>query len=287
MKRPGRTNSELTVTCQETARNGSRRKPFPWRTCVLAVAAVLFLISGMRGKAVEVRGSEHSQPGGASIAQLMSPLPFDQGLVLRVDKLPRGATYISMRRMQFDPDAALAALPIDGPMLIVVEAGRVSIELSRGGAIAYRGAGTAASEPLAPNEVHALDAGDLALIPAGIPLRFANGEPSPARWIQFQAETPATECPCGADLTGIRSELLDSVTVETPLAVPAEIEFSIGQLEPGSSRERRPGTAVVLIGPGDHRGEGLSREPDGSIINRGAAPLVVYTMTLRPAGATT
>lgn len=220
-----------------------------------------------------------TRPLGASISR--------EPLLVRVDHLPPGKTYFSMRRMKFDGGASLAVLPIDGPVLIAVEAGRVSLELTRGGATVYRGAVLAASEPLASNEVHTLDIGDLAVIPAGIPLRFANGEPSPARWIQFQAETPATECPCGADLTGIRSELLDSVTSETPLAVPADLAFSIGQLEPGAARERRAGTDVALIGPIEPGAVELIRETDGSLTNRGTTPIGVYTMTLRPARLTT
>lgn len=206
---------------------------------------------------------------------------------VEVDHLPPATTAVSLQRVRYEPGVELALQPIDGPRLLLIESGVLSLELARSGAMRVS-PGTPEHElaPLAGGTEHQIAAGEVVLIPAGVPLQLANRATAPVAWLQFQAETPPTICACGEDLTGSETTLLASQTLEQPIAVPTAISIATGELAPQEHAPIPAAGTVQLVAPVAPEAS-LATGSDGHRRNDSTASIAVFIVTVGASPATT
>lgn len=227
-------------------------------------------------------------PADASgVQQSDLPAALSAPFTIQIDALPAATPTVSLKRVRYESGVELAEQPIDGPRLILIEAGVLALEPARSGAVRFL-AGSSAEEalPLAAGDEHQVAAGDIVLVPASLPLQLANRSSQPVVWLQVQAETPPTICACGEDLTGSETTLLASQTLEQPLAVPALFSVSLDELAPQQSAPAPVDGTVQLVAPID-AGVLLSTDSDGQRRNDSAAPVPIYVVTLAASPPTT
>lgn len=206
---------------------------------------------------------------------------------VQVDALPAATTAVSLERVRYEPGVELAEQPIDGPRLLLVESSILALKFARSGTVLFPlGASGDEAMSLAAGDEHQVAAGDIVLVPAGVPLQLANRSPQPVIWLQIQTETPPTICACGEDLTGSETTLLASQTLEQPIAVPATLSIAQNELAPQQAAPTPADGAVQLIAPVDAAAS-LATGGDGQRRNDSDDSIPVYVVTLGEAPPTT
>jgi hypothetical protein len=163
---------------------------------------------------------------------------------------------------------------------LLIESGILSLEFARSGAARFPpGSSGEKAISLAAGDEHQVAAGDLVLVPAGVPLQLANRSVESVAWLQIQVETPPTICACGEDLTGSETTLLDSQSLDRPIASPATLSIVLSELVPEQATDAPATGAVHLVGAAE-AAVSLSTGSDGQLRNDSTAPIPVYIVTL-------
>ena len=204
---------------------------------------------------------------------------------VQIDALPLGTTSVSLQRVRYAPGVELTAQPIDGPRLMLVESGVLTMELARPGATRFPSGSSVDVISLAAGREQQVACGEIVLIPAHVPVQLANTSPAPVVWLQVQAETPPSLCACGEDLTGSDSTLLPSQTLEWPFAAPATLIVARGQTSPQSSSAGVEEGVVQLVTPLDSAVR-ASTGSGGVTGNNTLTSTPIYTVTLVAASTT-
>jgi hypothetical protein len=203
-----------------------------------------------------------------------------------IDALPPGQTYVAIKRIRYLPGAELAEQPIDGPKLLIILSGELTLQVARAGATTHGALESGSSgSPLPPGEDHPIGSGTRVLVPAGVPLQSSNRSEAPVEWLQVQIETPATLCACGEDLSAVEMDVLASRTLDEPIASPATLSLHHRLLEPDGEIPAPDEGIVQLIGAmGDDSGH-LQRREDGTASNTSSMPLEVFVVTIASGNA--
>lgn len=201
--------------------------------------------------------------------------------VASIEDLPPRDTYVSMRRIHYEPEVEISEQPIDGPKLLIVESGMLSIQTARTGTVILPADHVdVVMEELSPGRDYRMGEGSIILIPASVPVRLSNRSGASIRWLQIQMETPPTLCICVADLSGVRVDLLSSDTLPDPLAAPALLSLEAEGLPPHQAADSPDGNLVQLVAAVDDTIDGLSYGEDGTVRNDGDQPIDVYVFTV-------
>lgn len=263
------------------------RRHLSTRVLALCCSVSIALVATMSGipaylPPLERPGIARSRHLGYSERDMAPPLVQveDETAGFSANDLPLGATYVALRRIRYLPGAQLAEPPSDGPKLLYVLSGSLTIRVPISGVTASRpsaeGILTSAIEPgvdqfISPEAV--------VMIPAGIPVQLSNRSARPVDWVQFQIETPATLCACGEDRSGVEMELLSSRTLPEPFLPPADVSLTRQRLEPATEIPApSPGT-IQLIGPLGDDATLLQRD-GGSLRNDGSVVIDVFVATI-------
>jgi hypothetical protein len=195
--------------------------------------------------------------------------------------LPAGEAYVSLLSVHAAGGTSWSEPPIDGPRLLVVTSGEITLRTQIAGASVFHGIEPNAPEDVPPGEDRLVAAGSAAVIPAGIPASLSNRALGAASWVQAQIETPATICPCGADFSRVRRVLLASETTRGPLESPALVVLErISSESRGAPSPLDPG-AVRLIGVLDVDAE-IERDEDRFLASGGHEPAAMFILTVAP-----
>ena len=209
----------------------------------------------------------------------------DETAGFSTNDLPPGETYVALQRIQYLPGAQLAEPPSDGPKLLHVLSGNLTIRVPISGVTvsgpSAEGILTSAIDP-GVDQLTGPEA--VVMIPAGIPAQLRNRSAQPVEWVQFQIETPATLCSCGEDRSGVEMELLSSRTLPEPLSPPAVVSLTRQRLEPASEVPAPSPGMIQIVGTlGDD--VTLLRRDDGSMRNHGSEVIDVFVATIATSAA--
>lgn len=239
----------------------------------LVLTGVLFTVSWQASAAMAF-------PGAHIVLKVSLPDRLPSLFTVQIDDLPAATTAISLERVHYEPGVELSEQPIDGPRLLLIESGVLSLEFARSGALRFTPDATAeAGIDLAAGQEHEFAGGEIVLIPAGIPLQLANRSAEPVSWLQLQAETPPTICACGEDLTGSQTDLLASKTLEQPLAAPSMLTVSLAELAPRAGASAPPAGIIQLVAAVGES-DTLVTGSDGLARNGTTRPIPIYVVTL-------
>jgi hypothetical protein len=191
-----------------------------------------------------------------------------------------------MQRIRYLPGAHLAEQPSDGPKLLHVLSGVLTIRTPVSGvALARPSAEGTWTSSIEPGVDQVVSSGMIVMIPAGNPAQLSNTSEMPVEWIQFQVETPATLCACGEDRSAVNMELLSSQTLADPILPPAVVSLTRQRLDPAAVISSPSSGTIQLIGAVDDDGT-LLRGDDGSARNDGRVPIEVVVATIASEDAT-
>jgi hypothetical protein len=240
--------------------SGASVPVFPWRLATLAEA-------GTPERAANDTG--HS-----------SALVDDEMIWFLVDDLPPGETYAALQRIRYLPGAHLAEQPGDGPKLLNILSGELTIRAPVSGVVFSRpSAEERLTLPVEPGVDQIVKPGTIVMIPAGVPVHLSNASETSAEWIQFRIETPSTLCACGENRSGVTMDLLASHVLPERLLPPADVSLTRNRLDPGSEIPApTPGTIQIIGTAGD--GATVLRRDDGSVRNEGTEGIDVFVATV-------
>jgi hypothetical protein len=240
--------------------SGASMPVFPWGLATLAEA-------GTPERAATDTG--HSSAHGD-----------DEMIWFSVDDLPPGETYAALQWIRYLPGAHLAEQPSDGPKLLNILSGGLTIRAPVSGVVLSRPSTeerlTLAVEPGVDQIVNP---GTIVMIPTGIPVHLSNSSETSVEWIQFRIETPSTLCACGENRSGIMMDLLASHVLPEPFLLPADVSLTRNRLDPGSEiPAATPGTIQIVGTVGDDAT--VLKRDDGSARNEGTEAIDVFVATV-------
>jgi hypothetical protein len=208
--------------------------------------------------------------------------PGQFSVTVPADATPPGATYMALKRIRYFPGAMLASPPIDGPTLLRIVSGQLTVQT------AIDGAATIAPDvpgndlaPLAPGVPQTVIAGATIFLPAGVPAQFSNLSAAAVDWLQLDIETPPTLCTCGEDRSAVAMEVLASRTLAQPIRTPAFISLRQQRLAAGQQIGPPDPREIQLVAKLDTPGPDLTRAGDGSTRNNASTPVEVIVVTLQ------